>query len=130
MQATGAQITKRQWQQAMLGRRFAHLAYWYSLSVIVAMHVIRPDVSVLSHGISAYGRGPWAWLMASGFVSMGVGLASLALALSASTGRASRVNARLALTGGMFAVLIAVFPTDLEGGMVTFKGQMHQLMAL
>lgn len=77
----------------------------FGLACVVALHVVRSDLSPVGHRISEYAIGAHGWLMTVAFVAVGAGLLALGGAFVARGGRRSRyVGAALSLAGlGMVA---------------------------
>ena len=103
------------------------------VSLLLALHVLRPDVDPTWTVISAYGLGSKWWLMSAAFAAMAAGCAALAVQLSPDV--RSRVGwigwTLLIISAGGFA-LAAVFPTDPISGAVTrtLSGRLHEVGAL
>lgn len=96
--------------------------------IVVALHLLRPDLNPISRPTSAYAVGPYSFLMTSAFFSMG--LASLALVVGLFQGVPHAALSRTGLAFlGMWSlgVLIAMlFPMDPEGVPQTISGTIHQ----
>ncbi|GCE29630.1 membrane protein [Dictyobacter alpinus] len=104
------------------------------LVLVVTLHVLRPDYTPLFHAESDFAVGPFSFLMTIAFVVRG--LLSLALLpvlwpLAASTSM-RRHPGLLSLTlWGIGSLLLACFPTDLEGTTHhTLHGGLHLLLAV
>jgi hypothetical protein len=78
----------------------------FALSV-AALHGLRPDVSPLRSGLSAYSIGPYAWLMQGAYLALALAflLSAVVLRLSAQPCRALRVG-RLSLLLASLGLLI------------------------
>ena len=103
--------------------------FLYSILVLLALHVLRPEYSPASHYISEYAVGRFGWLMTTWFLAIGIGCLMLALGLK-SVGLASRLGQAgiLVLAILSFASLIAAgFPMDPPGGPPTLVGRIHAL---
>jgi len=101
----------------------------YFVGAILALHLLRPDVSPIHEPTSRYAVGPFGALMRSAFV--GVSLASWALLV----GLAVRLPARARSSAGLVllgvwstGVIIAMmFPLDAEGAIPTVSGTVHRV---
>jgi hypothetical protein len=125
------------------------------VAVDVGLALLRPDVSLLHDPESDYGNGAWSWLMDLNFlIRAGLSIAAM-LAIAPLLGMASRgrvtqaspMSASSAMEdapGGVAAQLgigllvvwaaasglLAFFPDDLRGAVITAHGRVHLLAAL
>src|SRR6188474_1523507 len=67
----------------------------YFVVIIVALHVLRPDLNPIQRPTSEYAVGPYGGLMTSAFFSMSV--ASLALLIGLAQGVSPRARSRIGL---------------------------------
>jgi hypothetical protein len=101
-------------------------------TTLVALHLLRADVSPLAQGISHYGNGPYSWLLPVANGVLGVGGLALVLGLASSVAPAGRSGAGLALLGlwSVAQLITAFFPIDAPGGPPTIAGTIHGLAGL
>ena len=83
-------------------------------ATLVALHLLRADISPLAQGISHYGNGPYRWLLPVANGVLGVGGLALVLGLASGVAPAGRSLAGLALLGlwGVAQLITAFFPID------------------
>ena len=105
---------------------------WFVAAVVV-LHLLRPDVDVLSRVTSEYAVGPYGFLMSSAYVAISVALVALGLGL----GRALSVPARrsagvvLLFLAALGVMVASFFPIDVGAPKpVTFSGRMHRFGAI
>ena len=75
------------------------------LVLVIALHILRPDVNPLRDDLSVYSVGPYAFLMQAAFVALGVAV----LATGWTIGR--RGWPALLMVSGLAAIAAAAFPT-------------------
>ena len=101
-------------------------------AILVALHLLRIDVSPLTQGISHYGNGAYRWLLPVANGILGVGGLALALGLAFGVAPAGRSVAGLALlvlwSGAQ--LVSAFFPIDAPGAPPTLAGTIHGLAGL
>ena len=99
-------------------------------ATLVALHLLRADVSPLSQGISHYGNGSWILPIANGV--LGVGGLALVLGLALGVAPAGRSVTGLVLLGLWSAaqLITACFPIDAPGAPPTLAGTIHGLAGL
>ena len=86
------------------------------LVILVALHVIRPDLDPSWRFISEYELGPHGWLMHVAFISLAVGTASVALAVvSQAQGIAGYLGIALLLFSATGMTLAGVVAPDSNG---------------
>ena len=99
------------------------------LSIIAAMHFVRPDVNPVLEPMSNYAVGPYGFLLTA--ADMGLGLAALALTLGLylSIAPPGRSSVGLFLLGlyGVSQLLAGIFPIDV-GGETTTVGAIHNIV--
>jgi hypothetical protein len=99
------------------------------LSIIAAMHFVRPDVNPVLEPMSNYAVGPYGFLLTA--ADMGLGLAALALTLGLylSIAPPGRSYVGLFLLGlyGVSQLLAGIFPIDV-GGETTTVGAIHNIV--
>jgi hypothetical protein len=83
-------------------------------ATLVALHLLRADVSPLAQGISHYGNGPYRWLLPVANGVLGVGGLALVLGLPSGVAPAGRSVVGLALLGlwRVAQLITAFFPID------------------
>ena len=101
-------------------------------TTLMALHLVRADVSPLAQGISHYGNGPYRWLLPVANGVLGVGGLALVLGLASSVAPAGRSVAGLALLGlwSVAQLITAFFPIDAPGAPPTLAGTIHGLAGL
>lgn len=110
----------------------ATIFFLYFVAVILLMHVVRPDYTVIDHMISDYAVGSFGWIMTTAFVSISLGCLALAIGLLLD-GPASwlgRIGAVLLMVAFAGLIVTAIFPTDLETAPTTRTGNIHTLSFL
>jgi len=95
------------------GARFVTTAgLLVSGSLVVALHLLRPDLPPASHRLSEYAIGPHGWMMTTAFVALGCALAALGLALVAGRPRGiTWIIPATTLAAGVGMVVSGVFET-------------------
>jgi hypothetical protein len=101
-------------------------------AILVALHLLRADVSPLAQGISHYGNGPYRWILPVANGVLGVGGLALVLGLVLGVTPAGRSVTGLALLGLWSAaqLITAFFPIDAPGASPTVAGTIHGLAGL
>ncbi|HEY3232336.1 MAG TPA: DUF998 domain-containing protein [Roseiflexaceae bacterium] len=101
----------------------------YFVVIIVALHVLRPDLNPIQRPTSEYAVGPYGYLMTSAFFSMSVASWALVIGLYQGVSQPARSRIGLGLLGlWAVGVLIAMlFPIDLEGAPQTISGTVHRM---
>ena len=84
-----------------------------ALVLVVALHVLRPDVNPIRDDLSVYSVGPFAYLMAAAFIALGTSVFATAtlLAPTGAGSRTLRVNRSVLAISGIGGALVAAFPT-------------------
>ena len=80
--------------------------------LVIALHVLRPQMNPLSHAISEYALGPFGFLMTIAFVMRGLGELLLVIGFAAGTMRSNRSWAGLIFLAlaTLCSFLVATFP--------------------
>jgi alpha-beta hydrolase superfamily lysophospholipase len=94
------------------------------ISLVVLLHFLRTDLSLLTHFVSEYAFGVYGWVQTMAFFILGI--AGLFLV----AGLISEINASIMsiITLSFWCIgvfLIAIFPTDLAGTLPTKRGNIH-----
>jgi Protein of unknown function (DUF998) len=71
----------------------------YFVVIIVALHVLRPDLNPIQRPTSEYAVGPYGFLMTSAFFSMSVASFALVIGLSQGVSQPARSRIGLGLLG-------------------------------
>ncbi len=97
-----------------------------------ALHILRRDLSPVTHFISEYAVGRYGWLMASALVILGCGTLSLSVGITTTLGKhpVGRVGTAILGVSGIATVLIGLFRTDIDGQPATLAGAIHGRAAL
>jgi len=82
------------------------------LACVVALHVLRPDLTPAGHRLSEYAIGSYGAMMTVAFVSIGAGLLALASPLARAGGRCSRVVPAAVFAAGTGMVVAGIYRTD------------------
>jgi hypothetical protein len=100
----------------------------YFALVIVALHVLRPDLNPIRQPTSAYAVGPFGYLMTTAFFSMSVATWALLIGLWHGLPPAARSRLGLGLLAiwGVGVLIAMSFPIDAEGAPQTLSGAIHQ----
>lgn len=98
-------------------------------ALVIALHVLRPQLNPLSHTISEYAIGPFGFLMTLAFIMRGLGGLFLVAGLAFGAMRGSRSSTGLALLAlaTVCSFLVAIFPADLHNTKVLL---IHSFSAL
>jgi hypothetical protein len=101
-------------------------------ATLVALHLLRADVSPLSQGISHYGNGSYRWILPIANGVLGVGGLALVLGLALGVAPTGRSVTGLVLLGLWSAaqLITACFPIDAPGAPPTLAGTIHGLAGL
>jgi drug/metabolite transporter (DMT)-like permease len=96
-----------------LGRITALGALWLSVTCVVVLHLLRVDLAPVGHRLSEYANGPHGWIMTVAFVTLGVGLLALGIALRAHSDgyRFAWIGPLAAISGGFGMVVAGAFKT-------------------
>jgi hypothetical protein len=80
--------------------------------LVIALHMLRPQMNPLYHAVSEYVLGPFGFLMTIAFIMRGLGELLLVIGLAASTTRNSRSWAGLIFLAlaTVCSFLVAIFP--------------------
>jgi hypothetical membrane protein len=100
---------------------------YFGLAVL-ALHLLPTGYDPLTHAVSDYAVGTYGPVMDSAFVAFGIGVFSLAIALSrpdSSSVVHSRLGVPLLSVAGACLFAVGFFPTDLEGAPATSTGDIH-----
>ncbi|MET0458264.1 MAG: DUF998 domain-containing protein [Ilumatobacteraceae bacterium] len=98
---------------AVVMRRATLVLLTTALGCIVALHLLRRDLNPAGHRISEYAIGPYGPLMAIAFVSIGVALVTLGVAVAAATvDRWSALVAATFTVAGLGMVASGIWRTD------------------
>jgi len=84
---------------------------------IAALHLLRSDLQPAGHRLSEYANGPYGYVMAAVFVTIGVALLAMGLALLRSPGgwRWSWAVAVMVTASGVGMVVSAIYSTEPDG---------------
>jgi len=99
--------------------------------ISILLRFFRPEFSLLSDFESDYGNGEKGWLMGIAFLVRSALLASatLALSLGVQRGKARAIGIFFIIFWTIGSSLLAIFPDDLRGEVVTFHGRAHNIIA-
>jgi hypothetical protein len=84
-----------------------------SIICVAILHIVRTDLSPLSHRLSEYANGSYGWLMAAAFIALACGITALGIGIWAwrGGGRRSWVILSTALLASVGTILSALFRT-------------------
>jgi hypothetical protein len=101
----------------------------YFVVIIVALHVLRPDLNPIQRPTSEYAVGPYGWLMTSAFFNMSVASWALVIGLYQGVSQPARSRIGLGLMGlwGVGVLIAMLFPIDLDGAPQTLSGMIHRI---
>ena len=101
-------------------------------AVLVALHLLRPDVPPLAMGVSHYANGAAGGIFRVATAALGLGGLALMLGLALGLAPAARSVTGLALLGlwGVAQFVTACFPIDAPGAPATTAGTIHGLAGL
>ena len=98
--------------------------------VVLAFHLLRPDLDPALDYISYYAVGRYGALMVAAFVALGLGCVALALAIRGATrGAISLIGCTLLGLAGLGLIVGGIAPSDLEGAPPTTTGAVHVIGA-
>ncbi|HZA20640.1 MAG TPA: DUF998 domain-containing protein, partial [Actinomycetota bacterium] len=93
-------------------RIIAIAAFSCSLICIAALHLLRTDLSPVSHRLSEYAVGPYGWVMTAAFVALSCGLVALGIVLRTDTrDRIAWALPAVAFVAACGAIVSALFKT-------------------
>ena len=100
--------------------------------LVVVAHVLNPDQSPLSMGMSGLARGRAPWVMKASFIARGLSALCLVAALPTVLGSSALALIGLVLfwVWGVGSAALALADTDLPGEQPTRAGAAHALIAL
>ena len=100
--------------------------------LVVVAHVLNPEQSPLSMGMSGLARGRAPWVMKASFVARGLSALCLVAALPAALGSGALALCGLVLlwVWGVGSAALALADTDMPGEPPTRAGAAHALIAL
>ncbi len=105
-----------------------------ALLLLIALHVLRPDLDPSFHVISEYAVGAHGWIMALCFFSLAVGCAGVVAVLAPRVktvmGRIGLVFMLLAAIGLTMATFFPMDPITVARENASFSGQMHGVAAM
>jgi len=107
------------------------IAIYVALDIILGF--LPPHYSVIHQPESDYGVGPYGYLMGINFIVRGLFTLACVAALWGRRTLKSRgewVGAGLLVLWAICSMLLAAFPTDIEGAVATTHGKLHGLLAL
>jgi hypothetical membrane protein len=105
------------------------LAVYVALDVLLAF--LPPHYSVIYQPESDYGVGPYGYLMGFNFLLRGLlSLAVVSALWPRLSSQAARLGLALVALWALASMLLAAFPTDVEGAVTTTHGKLHALLAL
>jgi hypothetical protein len=95
----------------------------------VVMHFIRPDYNPIRLPTTFYAVGRYGILMTAAFLSMSVATWALFTGLRSGVPKSAQSRVGLVLLGiwGVGALIVTIFPTDLEGVPTTVAGTIHRI---
>lgn len=98
----------------------------------IALHPLRPDLSVVDSQMSLYLIGPWRHLLQVGYVWLGAGMLALGIGLRRAMAPAAHSGAPLLMFALAAAALsVTAFAwTDRPGGTPTLQGWVHGTSAM
>jgi len=102
-------------------------------AILVALHVVRPDLSPTTDAVSYYVHGPYGALFTIALAALGLGSLALVGALSLELGREAFVGAWLLALWGLCVFAGAVYPTDprtFGGTTQSISGVVHGTTAI
>ena len=84
-----------------------------SITCVTILHIVRTDLSPLSHRLSEYADGPYGWMMTAVFITLGCSVMALGIALWAEKRRnkGAWIILALALLAAVGTILSGVFRT-------------------
>jgi hypothetical protein len=98
---------------------------------IVMLHFLNTDIDPVTRGISHYVFGKFGWLLAAGFVSLGIGSAALILLLwRGPITIPGRIGLLLLVLWTALIEAGSFFSMDPPGGVRTVSGRIHSLAGL
>jgi hypothetical protein len=112
---------------------FGMLAVGIFAVVVVALHILVPDLSVISEYMSVYALSEYGWLMRTGPVVLGTGIIAIALGLRETLAPGKRVTASwvLIMLAGFAFIAAGLFETDPTDAIeYTTAGAIHDLAGL
>jgi len=99
------------------------------LALLVALHVLRPDLEPSWHMVSEYAVGPMGWLMGAAFLLLAAALWAAAVAvMHGARGWLAMTGVALLAIGGLGAAMGGLFPMDPVGTpaeRMTRSGMLH-----
>ena len=100
--------------------------------LVVTAHVLNPEQSLLSMGMSGLARGRAPWLMKASLVARGLSALCLVAALPAvlGSGALALIGLVLLWVWGVGSAALALADTDMPGEQPTRAGAAHALLAL
>ena len=103
----------------------------YAVIAVCLMHVLRPDYVPAKSMISAYGVGPYGWIMTTAFLAAGAGCLMLVLGLARTGPRSNTARFAMFLIAiaSIGLVVSAEFPMDVTGP-ATRTGDIHDISFL
>lgn len=110
----------------------AVLFFLYFVAALGAMHLLRPDYTIVDHMISDYAVGRSGWVMTTAFGAVALGCLALALGLFRDGPRSwpTRIGAGLLLVACVGLIVTATYQTDLETAPSTPTGDIHAISFL
>lgn len=101
----------------------------YLVSIVIAMHKLRPDLDARSRYISEYAVGPYGWLAKGSFLAYGVAILGVYLGLQAVLPVRTEFSLGLTLLAisGVTKVIMSFFNTDLKHEKMSLHGSMHTI---
>ena len=94
-------------------RKVTIVAVLFSVISVVVLHVVRPELSPVSHRLSEYANGPFGWMMTTAFVTLSCGLVAFGVVLRGMGGahKFAWTIPATAMLAGVGMILSAVFET-------------------
>lgn len=110
---------------------FGAIAATLFLVVLIALHVLRPDISSIRDYVSDFANGPYGDVLRAASFVHGIGNVAIAAALWLVVGESpsGRWGAMLFGAAAIGVIVAALFPTDLPGRPSTPSGTTHLVAA-
>lgn len=114
-------VSPTDWQ-----RRVALSGIGLFVVLVLSLHILQPDVNVLTVPVSEYVLGPWGWLMTVAFFSLALGSWATYRTVRYTASFAGWRLGSLLLNAWIGGVAVAgCFPTDAHTVALTWHGVLH-----
>jgi hypothetical protein len=103
------------------------------ITILVMLHVLKPEIDPSWNFISEYQVGRFGWLMSLAFVSLGSSCVFLAISLWKEVNLAGKIGTIMLLLSAIGMFIAAIFKTDplnTSPELVTNSGMLHQMGAM